>query len=579
MSEIVRWKLERGATVGLLEQLNGSQTVGSTVMTLFSFGSFNLLSILLLTTWAFSPLGTQGLLRMESRRNEPRVKDITITYFDDDARSRLVKWQELFSTGSFGPTPGMRSLTSLYATLVTTPEATKFDTMDLWGNVRIPFLNHTENEWRDLPSNSSEIEYSSLAGIPISNLDIGNTTFNVESSYLDLRCHNATVLTGDQAPEGFFAHLDHSMMDTAASSAEDLKDKIFRMPNGTWHGYNFTNGDATTWSLALDRFVDPIWLLKNRTTTRELESDDRSAERERPILFRNETGIDVGPTTLLFEAYAVSAITDKQLREHNHVKATFGVTQKYVESRVACRLAAADNTKPSCRVISQRPSQRRHAPEGITHLSFPKVFNLLSQRLPLVVGGSVNYQADFSLYYLKDPTLRDMQSDERAFMKSYTAETLEIRLAQLLNTFLAVSQLSFEIAGRGSAQRKDSANVVSRSNETVPAELRELVVVVQISDVWAAVCLSSGVVLLAAGVMGVVFKHRARGPEIFGYISTIFRDSKYFDLPPKADLLDGGDLSKTLRELQIRYGNVGSKDGEPVTGVVPLGDTEMDHLN
>lgn len=156
--------------MGLLEQLNGSQTVGSTVMTLFSFGSFNLLSILLLITWAFSPLGTQGLLRMESRRNEPRVKDITITYFDDGARSRLVKWQELFSTGSFGPTPGMRSLTSLYATLVTTPEATKFDTMDLWGNVRIPFLNHTENEWRDLPSNSSEIEYSSLAGIPISNL-------------------------------------------------------------------------------------------------------------------------------------------------------------------------------------------------------------------------------------------------------------------------------------------------------------------------------------------------------------------------------------------------------------------------
>ncbi|KAI8269039.1 hypothetical protein K4K58_003039 [Colletotrichum sp. SAR11_239] len=123
-------------------------------------------------------------------------------------------------------------------------------------------------------------------------------------------------------------------MDTAASSAEDLKDKIFRMPNGTWHGYNFTNGDATTWSLALDRFVDPIWLLKNRTTTRDLESDDRSAERERPILFRNETGIDVGPTTLLFEAYA----------------------------------------------------------------------------------------ADFSLYYLQDPTLRGMKSDDRAFMKSYTAE-------------------------------------------------------------------------------------------------------------------------------------------------------------
>ncbi|KAF5488213.1 hypothetical protein CGCF413_v012014 [Colletotrichum fructicola] len=55
--EAARWKLERGTTLGALEQLIGSRTVGATLLNLLQLRSFNILSAALVAIWAFSPLG------------------------------------------------------------------------------------------------------------------------------------------------------------------------------------------------------------------------------------------------------------------------------------------------------------------------------------------------------------------------------------------------------------------------------------------------------------------------------------------------------------------------------------------
>lgn len=89
--EAARWKLEKGATLGLLEQLIGSRTVGSTFITQISLGKFNILGLVLLSLWAFSPLGSQAVLRTVESKLQPVLSNSSILYFSTDAKARLAE--------------------------------------------------------------------------------------------------------------------------------------------------------------------------------------------------------------------------------------------------------------------------------------------------------------------------------------------------------------------------------------------------------------------------------------------------------------------------------------------------------
>ncbi|KAF6824096.1 hypothetical protein CPLU01_11025 [Colletotrichum plurivorum] len=565
VSAAARWALERGATVGALEQLIGSRTVGSTVLTLLHFRLVNVMSLSLLLTWALSPLGTQGLLRMKSTRLEPRAAEARVTYFDNNAQSQLAMHTNRSEPFGTEYRAYFRALAAMYTTLIATPDTIKSDTMDLWGNVKIPFLDHAGAEWTDVDvsANLTGLEYSSLAGIPVSVLREGNTSFTMESNHLRLRCENVTVIEDES---GFdidekLVPVDGSMLFNA--SARNLG--IFNLPNGTWHGYrvNPTAESGSTWSLALDRFVDPLWLPSDNASfsATEPKHGNPGDERHRPSSFSKETPIDAGPTTLLFQAVVVNDTNPPRVGMMAHCHAT----QEYVESRVNCSRRASD-PRQACKVVAQRPSRRPHASENISHLSFPRVFDMISAQLPRTVGGSINVGLDSSLYYLQDPSLSGMYAartdlSHQKILTNITAEDLQIRLAQLLNTYLALTQLSHQIRGR-------PGNSVSISNQTVQAETSRLLVIYDISNGWAAACLLSSVTLLAAGVLGVVFKRWARGPDVLGHVSTVFRDSNHMDLPLGAGRLDGVALSRDMKDVRIRYGVTKlTKDGEPVIGV------------
>ncbi|KAK1999887.1 hypothetical protein LX36DRAFT_573315 [Colletotrichum falcatum] len=570
MSEASRYKLERGASVGSLEQLMGSRTVGATVLTLCNFRSFNVLGVSLLLTWALSPLGSQGFLRMMTTQYELKNTSTAITYFDNSAQVVPDGVDSKTQTYSFSKPGRLRSSASLYAALVLSPQEVKSDSMDLWGNLKIPMLSHTGSDWMDV-TQSSAVEYSSLAGIPLSGLlKGGNATFPMESSYVNLECRNFTISPSQTGPltdsQLMLGSINSSMLELAAGPKVEISPNMtYQLPNGTWHGYGVNT--TTTWSLALDRFVDPIWTGTNKTGISRIFKFTH--DRNRPMLLVNETRIQVGPTTLMFLAVYSSEYAYRM----SMTTAYCGVTQKYVESRVRCSHDASrsSSSKPSCSVVAQRPSQKRRPSEEISHLSFPKVFNLLSKQLPLTVESQESYGSEVSLYYLGDPSLNDLQTGNMSlFTGNVTAEDLGIRLSQLINTYLAVTQLSFRITG-GNGLGGNSVTNISASADT-----SELVLKFHIFASWAAVALVSSIVMFAAGILGVVYKHRAHGPEILGYVSTVFRDSKFMELPVETRQLDGVDLSRTMMEQRIRYGITKlTKDREPLIGVGTEKDTEL----
>ncbi|KAF6802924.1 hypothetical protein CSOJ01_11249 [Colletotrichum sojae] len=570
MSEAARWKLERGATVGVLEQLMGSRTVGATALTMIEFRSLNILSVLLLLVWAMSPLGAQSLLRVVGLRVDKEVEPSTAVYFDSSAESKLVEWADTETRGFSGPEEdsNYRFLASLYLSSVMASEAIKLDTMDLWGNVKIPILSELKGGWVDTPQEASLIQYSFLAGVPINNAHTdANTTLSVESEYVHLDCSNLTMNTfiDPRHPinsEVAFVGIESGMLEDAFSSEPPspytiVGAKKYQLPNGTWHGFN-NSKVAPSWGLSLDRFVDPLWTGDNDTVPVKIDGYRYRLRFKvlRPALFADEDGIEAGSTNLRFDALCKT----NEFTAKATLRTYCRVTQRYVESRVLCSRGAS--TRQNCRVVAHRPSQMKHATRDISDLSFPTVFRLISRELPRTIGGSASYQKEASLYYLQDPTLRGLKGSEENFLGNVTAGDISVRLAQLLNTYLQLSKLYVNVAG-GSAE-----GAAFEPNITTAAKSARDVVLYDISGPWAALCLAASAVLLGAGLLSVVFKHKAKGPEVLGHASTVLRDSRYVDLDPGSKWMDGMKLSRSMKGQRIRFGLVRTKDnGEQMIGV------------
>ncbi|KAM5374380.1 hypothetical protein ACJZ2D_006553 [Fusarium nematophilum] len=490
--ETAKWKLEKGATMTTLEQLVGSRTVGATLLTQFKLLALNPLGISLLLIWAFSPLGAQSLLRMLGTRFREKARPSAITYYDTDTQSNFAGregayWEGLWLLGSW------------YSALLLAPESSNTDVMDLWGNVKIPFLSQdgtdlSSGAWRQVQQNPQLESYSALAGLPVTNVLAGNTTFTIESSYLSLDCskmrQEPRVLMWDDSD---WVHQEWGTVPCR---------------NGSWHGFDMLRGgeekDKTraAWSLALNRFVDNFWVNRSVVDQRFPDMPGHAT----PVIFAHEEGIRVGPTELHFEA-KLFELVDSYI-----ITADCDIEQTYVESRINCS-RIDPLSRQNCSVTAQRPSQHRHAPESILHLSFPQVFRYISKELPVAIGRSWSTSTDLPIQYLfkLKPTDLAIVSPKDRFMKTDKL-AFSRRLAQLLNTYLLLSQM-FLATSYGSIE----TNAVFEPNETVTAQVSKLVEVYAVSKPWVALCILSCVVLLLSGVLSVVFSALLEG---LGFLAT-----------------------------------------------------------
>ncbi|KAM0351041.1 hypothetical protein ACHAPU_002822 [Fusarium lateritium] len=314
--EAARWKLEKGATLGLLEQLIGSRTVGSTLTTQINLGKFNILGLVLLVLWAFSPLGSQSVLRMLGTELDSVNGVSQAFYFSTDAQSQVA--------GDLPSTPQNSELiartqnyvSTMYRALFLTSKASKIDPMDLWGNLKIPNMDIDDDGWHTVSSDPGPDSYSALIGIPITNVTKGNMTFSLESSYLRLECYNLTRTNRSDEIESSFNWTDPSPLGYQP------------MLNGTWHGRNKSELQSP-WSMAVDRFVGPYWADTGNLSDR-YNWTVASRMYGCPVLFENETNLDIQPSKLLFEAVA-SNFGSAQTVEMG-LKAECHVLQRYVES-------------------------------------------------------------------------------------------------------------------------------------------------------------------------------------------------------------------------------------------------------
>jgi hypothetical protein len=186
---ILRWRLERGERIGVLDTLAASTSLTSTVVSQFQLRAISTFGIVLISVWALSPIGGQASIRQMTIgiNNTTQLSDFD--YFVHNGyfygflgTSRDSIW-ELVNTQ--------------FVSAIISSKASKSSWVDIWGNVRVPRIEHYEAKtapdsegWFDTVGGSPD-SYTSAIGIPMSGMN--STGFvdyrtSIQTPYFQTTC-------------------------------------------------------------------------------------------------------------------------------------------------------------------------------------------------------------------------------------------------------------------------------------------------------------------------------------------------------------------------------------------------------
>jgi hypothetical protein len=535
----------------------GSRTIWSTFMTHFQLRSFNAIGMVLMLMWCFEPIGGQAVQRILTTVNQATKSDTAVSYINSRQQSYSAP-MGAFQNQWF---PGFSVLFG--SALLSTAEV-KQGSEDVWGNVKIPYFSSIRNTgvsadvdgWIELPKNFTPI-YSSLFGIPVSDIQLGNTTFNMESTYMELSCGNMTVSAQGAPPA--------PRSDLISTAGPFLNFQNISL-NDAWSiGYQGPNIAAVQDGNA------PYMYPKSCPDC--LPSDFTSKNFDAGTLaFQEFSGFDLTTTILCMPS------------------------QRYVESTIICAKTAELQT---CRVTAQRPSILPHMPASITPLSFPTVVMGLTALLP---NSTPQYNAvNMVENYIYNPSAQATiisgetslgSNDGETPLMSVSPKDFGDRFGQLLNSYMYASMWNATAYVLGAPFSGIDANRVggnsasfipAASSEdltamlqnqtaafTVPASLITIAPVYYVYYSWLLVFLVATMVMLVASIVGVVYSRKTIVPDYLGYVSSLAKESQYIRMPDVGVNMDGIDKARLVKDVRVRLGDVSEQamagDGKGLIG-------------
>ncbi|KAL4879215.1 hypothetical protein BJY04DRAFT_220333 [Aspergillus karnatakaensis] len=505
------WKAQNCATLGLLEQLNGSTSFAGTVTTIIALRHLRFLTLAIMLLWVLSPLGGQSALRMLSQA------PITLS------GSSFVAYMDMNGTSGFEGSPAvydtLGSTNAIYTSSLLASQESKDSPRDLWGWPKIPMLrtlpaaaaaDNTTNPWRTYDSNDT-IAFSSLVGLVLQGIPAGeDAEFAAETSYFDLDCRRlASNITQD------------SIFDAMGGKA--------LIHNAT---YTFPTESPYT-----NFFVDSSYNFTTRFTSRNQASVNLFyVPRDETFGSRN-----IG-TAALFNC-TLSTV--------------------YVEVFILCKDAV-------CAVTRMRLSERDNDPEWTPWTdnndgpSSWLAFTLLLTQFPFAIGPLAHDQAA--------PTDSYIYGDSKSFGRAYdrhwinaNERDVSTRLATLFNTYWLASLAPFTV---NQASALDPVNLAMRDQSWPPppfnsstARTSRTVNVYHANLVWICAFIAATVVLQFCAVASLFLKFITIAPDILGYVSSSTRDNEYTPLPRHGCTLSGADRARLLRDLKVQILDVDGEKG------------------
>lgn len=186
---LAEWRLERGSSILVLEQLNGSSTLANTILSQVMLHSCSILGVILVLLWAFSPIGGQSPLQVLTTTTTINSSTESLQFANLDTGTLFIGADNVVTYGGYVET--------IYSTSIIAASTGQNLSMDTFNNIRLPAIKYLGNQtnltgWVSIPE--SNIIYSSLTGIPITGLDSpGNISFLMNTSYYDLTIINGST--------------------------------------------------------------------------------------------------------------------------------------------------------------------------------------------------------------------------------------------------------------------------------------------------------------------------------------------------------------------------------------------------
>ncbi|KAE9368511.1 hypothetical protein N431DRAFT_428293, partial [Stipitochalara longipes BDJ] len=558
------WKLEQGTTIGVLEQLMGSRTVASAFSTQLLLRSFNITGFLMILVWSLSPIGAQSILHILNTPVQPTSIGSSVAYFNSRQQSYAEPQDSFLSELWFN------SLQIEMSSAMIAPGPIKASPMDLEGNVKIPYqssilaagVSPDSEGWVQISSMNASANgsliWSSLFGIPINGIASGNTTFNIESTYMELNC-TSEISESLEAPDGPRGPRINQTIVTvngpyfSASNPTYLEPWIIGYRGVDVTAYNDTDGAAYVTPQSCPDCLSPDFA--NKTIPAGT------------IAFQEFDGSDPGNATTVF----------------------CNPYQRYVESQIFCMKT---DSAQECQVTAQRYSVLPHMPAEVTYFSFPSVALGASALLKNITP---MYEATNELqnYILYDPMdeLNVIDNDETtllggvdppAFLYEVPLSDVATRLGQILNAFVFGSTFNASTFLIGGSFEDMNGNLVGGNNASfVPASRAELAAMIQnqtaaftvpavltthaqvylCSFPWLGVFLFSTLIMLISAIIGVVYSRRTIVPDYLGFVSSLAKESPWIRMPDVGVNMDGMDKARLVKDVKVRLGDVSYVQG------------------
>jgi hypothetical protein len=541
-----------------------SRTVASTLMTVVHLRSFNLVGLGLILLWSLSPIGSQSVLHILSVPLRPISTLTSAGYFNLRQQSYAAP------SGSF-KTSWYSGFVILFEASLTAPTSIKQGTMDLWGNPKIPFYssllssNATPDDsgWIQISDISSSPVYSSLFGLPLSGIGLGNTTIAVETAYLSLTCDSINTTT------------------QSSTIAQPIRSNLIS-PNGPFLA--FANVSATApWAIGY--------------SGSDVAADDGNGTL--PFLY-SQSCPDCLPPSYVNRSFNSGTFLYQEYDGLNNITSVYCTpSQAYVESQILC---VKTSNSQVCEVVAQRPSQLPHMPSNVTYLSFRQVVlgltALLANSTPQVgfdnqiQGYLYNPTSEIGILsggesLLIDSTAGDLQSP----LTELPLQDFGDRFGQIINSFIHASMWNATPYVAGAPFEDIRSNLVGGNNAsfvpatitdlesmiqnqtaafTVPATSSNYIRIYSCSFAWVTVFLFSSLVMLLAAIIGVIFSRKTAVPDYLGYVSSLAKESQYVRMPDGGANLDGMDRARLMKDLKVRLGNVSPVNGQTDVGRLAL---------
>lgn len=521
----------------------GSQTVGRALITNVRLWTVSFVTLGLMFLWFLSPIGSQSILRIMSVDRTSLTTNSNITYMSTRS-STSAGTQAMFGWWS--------GFVGLFGASLLAPETVKNSTTDIWSNVKVPFYSSLSNlqednlGWRAVSEASSNLTiiHSAIFGIPVSPLKNGNTSFSLESTYLELSCLN--ISSQNTKKHGVF--IDPGLIST----------------NGPFRAAaNITS--TTPW--AIGYFGDDQTPLLGNSSVVSLDSI---------ITIAQNSTVPAG--LLLYQDFTGAK---------NVTSIYCTPSQVYVESVVNC--TTTPNTVgilPSCSISKQRLSLLPHAPTTLTLLSFTQALLGISGLLPASTA-QFNH-IDLLQNYIVNPNSNNFisstqyasDSNQESRFLHLPLPEFSIRLSQVINTFFMGSMLN----STSYLTREFSPIVSSTSvSKNLDAQLQNVPSVLttmgadtliyptfSMSIAFLTLFILATTAMLLAAIAAAILSRKTKCRQYIGYVSSLFRESDKTEFPRGGVNMDGLERTRSISRLRVRLGDTGDVEGgwEVGTGVV-----------